>query len=334
MKQPKHVFKLSEYINWKVLIVIIIIILLIVIIFFSVRPDTKSSPVDIFKKSIKEAVRRTTPPTQNQTQISGSEKKSAAVQMVPSERQLIKTSSQEDEDTIYNTNTYLEDEDREPVYKELDPDGIDQFFTKSTKEELYKQGRGMPSHSSPITNTSSRSSTPYARTSASSCTRSGARNGPGAIPIKFSTNTGVVREYGNNKKPSRGEKILREVLEEIYGVPFPTVRPDFLKNPETGCNLELDCYNDELRIAGEYNGEQHYVFPNYFHGNDIDKFKSLLGRDKFKFKTCRKLDIYLIIVPYTVPLRDIKQFVIKNLPEAAMKGYKNFEQVDEVLMNI
>jgi hypothetical protein len=32
------------------------------------------------------------------------------------------------------------------------------------------------------------------------------------------------------------------------------VRPDFLKNPATGRNLEIDCFNNQLKIGLEYQG--------------------------------------------------------------------------------
>lgn len=124
-------------------------------------------------------------------------------------------------------------------------------------------------------------------------------------------------EY-NNTRVSKGEKKCREVLEEIYGRPFKTVRPDFLKNPETGRNLELDCYNHELKIAVEYNGIQHYVWPN-FTGQSRDAFIKQLRRDKFKAKRCDEKGVYLIIVPYNVPNELIKDYITYYLPENVSK---------------
>ena len=66
---------------------------------------------------------------------------------------------------------------------------------------------------------------------------------------------------------SKGETECRKVLESIFGKPFPSSRPDFLRNPVTGGihNLELDCYNHELGLAVEYNGIQHYKFSPYIY---------------------------------------------------------------------
>ena len=115
-------------------------------------------------------------------------------------------------------------------------------------------------------------------------------------------------------KTSIGEKICAEVMEGIYGRKFKRVRPDFLRNPETGQNLEIDCYNDELKIGVEYNGIQHYVWPNYT-GSTKDEFIQQLRRDKFKVDACDQNGVYLITVPYTVPNSMIRDYIIYYLPE-------------------
>jgi len=102
-----------------------------------------------------------------------------------------------------------------------------------------------------------------------------------------------------NCSKSRSEKLTRKIFERIMGCNFPSVRPDFLKNPETGCNLELDGYNENLKLAFEYNGIYHYQFHKHFHKNDEDNFKKQRERDEFKYKKCIEMGITLISVPYT-----------------------------------
>lgn len=121
----------------------------------------------------------------------------------------------------------------------------------------------------------------------------------------------VQRESGFT---SRGERLCREYIENHYNRPFPNCRPDFLRNPETGQNLELDCYNEELGIAIEYSGQQHYVYPNGLH-RTRDDFLRQLRRDKFKVKCCEKNGVYLIRVPYTVRWNEIPQYIYERLPE-------------------
>jgi hypothetical protein len=110
------------------------------------------------------------------------------------------------------------------------------------------------------------------------------------------------------------EAECRHILAEIYGKPFISVRPTWLKNPETNGLLELDCYNEELKIAAEYNGIQHYVFPNNLHKN-YEEFISQVRRDQYKVKRCDQMGVYLITIPYTVPKNQIKNYIIHYLPE-------------------
>jgi hypothetical protein len=119
--------------------------------------------------------------------------------------------------------------------------------------------------------------------------------------------------YNSNNRhsfESKGESECRRVLEKIFNVPFPKTRPRFLNNPVTGgnFNLELDCYNDDLKIAVEYNGAMHYKYIPYFHRNK-EAFYNQKYRDELKRRMCRDNGIYLIEVPYTVKLENIEDFI-------------------------
>ena len=118
-----------------------------------------------------------------------------------------------------------------------------------------------------------------------------------------------------NNKLSKGEQLCKDVIQDIYQLPFYCVRPSFLKNPETGRNLELDLYNDQVKIAIEYNGIGHYVYPNPFHRTK-EEFINQIRRDKFKVDMCDVNDVYLISVPYTIPLNysAIKEYIMERLP--------------------
>jgi hypothetical protein len=117
-------------------------------------------------------------------------------------------------------------------------------------------------------------------------------------------------------KESYGEKTCREVLVEHFKLPFPNARPGFMSNPVTGgkYNLELDCYNDELKLAVEYNGEQHYKYIPFFHRNK-EAFYNQKYRDEMKRNRCKELGITLIEVPYTEKNR-IKDFLKDKLKAA------------------
>lgn len=115
------------------------------------------------------------------------------------------------------------------------------------------------------------------------------------------------------KDDSAGEKMCRQVIEKIFNEDFKKVRPDFLKNSITDSkqNLELDCYNEKLKIAVEYNGRQHYEFVPFFHNNSKAVFQNQQYRDEFKRRVSKENGIFLIEVPYTVELDQIEDF-IKN----------------------
>ena len=115
-----------------------------------------------------------------------------------------------------------------------------------------------------------------------------------------------------NVKKRKGEAEVHASLERIFQKPFYHGRPNFLKNPITkNYNLELDCYNSEIGLAVEYNGEQHYKYIPFFHQNK-EAFKNQLYRDELKRRMCKDAGVVLLEVPYTVPIKDIESF-LKNI---------------------
>lgn len=110
---------------------------------------------------------------------------------------------------------------------------------------------------------------------------------------------------------SLGEKLCCKIIEEYLGRQvLNNIRPDFLKNPKTKRNLELDVYDPILKIAIEYNGQQHGNDDetidenvkdslNHFGMSEKD-YNDQKYRDKLKIELCKKEGIKLFIVPYTV----------------------------------
>jgi len=113
---------------------------------------------------------------------------------------------------------------------------------------------------------------------------------------------------------SNGEKICNEVLKDLYPTYiFSKVRPQWLKNPKTGKELELDFYNEELKIAIEYNGIQHYQFVSDFHRNGKN-FVNQQERDIHKIHKCKENGIKLITVPYTCNSKEtVRNFIEKKI---------------------
>lgn len=115
------------------------------------------------------------------------------------------------------------------------------------------------------------------------------------------------------KTDSAGEIICREYLQQRFGRPFSKIRPDFLKNNVTGgYNLELDCFNADLRLAVEYNGIQHYKYTPYFHRNK-ESFLNQKYRDEMKRERCKSNRVHLVEVPYTIKKNEIENFLESEL---------------------
>lgn len=104
---------------------------------------------------------------------------------------------------------------------------------------------------------------------------------------------------GRNFK-SIGEELCTEILEKhLQREVLNNVRPDFLVNPKTKRKMELDVFDPQTNVAIEYNGIQHYKFPNKFHKSK-EEFEAQQYRDDLKCKICKKVGINLISIPYTI----------------------------------
>ena len=140
------------------------------------------------------------------------------------------------------------------------------------------------------------------------------------VPPKNKASRSPPRRRGPPRQ-SKGEAECRRVLQSLFRKPFPSQRPDFLRNPVTGgnFNLELNCYNAELGLAIEYNGVQHYKYTPYFHRSK-DHFMNQKYRDDMKRRICKENRIVLIEVPHTVKIGDIRKFLVGELRK---NGYLN-----------
>jgi uncharacterized protein YraI len=100
----------------------------------------------------------------------------------------------------------------------------------------------------------------------------------------------------------------------VFQAPFPKTRPPFLRNPVTGQNLEIDCYNEDMKLGVEYNGSQHYNYSTFFHKN-YEASNNQKYRDELKRRMCQDQGISLIEVPYTIKLSDIGNYLHLKLTQ-------------------
>lgn len=123
-------------------------------------------------------------------------------------------------------------------------------------------------------------------------------------------------------KDSKGERECRRVLQKLFNKPFNNERPNFLNNPVTGGlhNLELDCYNESLRLAVEYSGKQHYEYNSFMHRSK-DAFYNQKYRDELKSRMCKDNNVRLIVVSYKVKNEDIEGYLIRELVKMGYNRY-------------
>lgn len=125
-------------------------------------------------------------------------------------------------------------------------------------------------------------------------------------PTPFHDKKGYFRD-------SKGEIECRRVLETIFNRPFRKSRPAFLRNKINGrSNLELDCYNDDLKIGLEYDGSQHRKYNPYFHRSK-EEFMNQQYRDYMKDQLCKENNIQLIRVSDTIPIHKIESYIKSKL---------------------
>lgn len=93
----------------------------------------------------------------------------------------------------------------------------------------------------------------------------------------------------------KGEEITRQILEKLFDKKFPKFRADWLRNPITNYKMEIDGCNMELKIAFEYQGNQHFTIDGHY----IKSKKNLnkrMSMDEIKSDLIKKEGIRLLII--------------------------------------
>lgn len=126
----------------------------------------------------------------------------------------------------------------------------------------------------------------------------------------------------NDCSKSKSERICREFLEQIFDKQFPSTRAPWLGR------LELDGYCEELGIAFEHQGDQHYEVVPIFKMSK-ESLEKIQERDCRKKRICDERGIKLIIIPQLfekVRIADLKQFLEAELKRLNIRLPKGFHE--------
>lgn len=141
--------------------------------------------------------------------------------------------------------------------------------------------------------------------------------GLGALNKKPTKKT--AKKKKGKKKINKHEEECRRIFQELYGKQFKSVRPDWLRNPTTGKNLELDGFCSSIEtpkgmgLAFEYDGEQHSKFNSHFHKKGPDEFVYQVKKDTWKDLKCRERGVALVRIPHFVAYTDLRRYIIHEL---------------------
>ena len=116
------------------------------------------------------------------------------------------------------------------------------------------------------------------------------------------------------------EAYTRQIFEYAFGVEFKKVRPKWLNG------LELDGYNDDIGLAFEYDGEQHAVYPNWFHKTE-EEFIQLQENDREKDRLCLEQGVKLYRIPHWVKFRDLPSYIGKLIGQSVFVHFNRGRKV-------
>lgn len=105
------------------------------------------------------------------------------------------------------------------------------------------------------------------------------------------------------------ERICREFFEKIFSASFPRKKPNWLLNSRRN-KMELDGYNKDLKLAFEYQGQQHYRKNKFFH-RDMGAFNLRKKDDYLKKQLCKDAGVTLIDIPYKVTFEKMHGYIIE-----------------------
>jgi hypothetical protein len=115
---------------------------------------------------------------------------------------------------------------------------------------------------------------------------------------------------GGHRSKSEAECI--RALESVTGEKFPQAHPAWLKY--RGRPLELDGYNERLKIALEFSGPLHTKWTPLY--ESYAKYYERIAKDAFKIARCAERRVTLIVVDLSLPRRHHSDYIRSRLQDA------------------
>lgn len=127
------------------------------------------------------------------------------------------------------------------------------------------------------------------------------------------------------------ERLCRNIFEQITSHQFPKKRPNWLLNLR-GKQMELDGFCEKLNVAFEHHGEYHYLRNKHFQRKN-ESLERRIVDDKTKANLCKKHNVNLIIVPYSIKTSQLKYFIFQELYNIKLNIKLNENIIDNYVVS-
>jgi hypothetical protein len=126
------------------------------------------------------------------------------------------------------------------------------------------------------------------------------------------------------------ERCVRLCFESLFAAEFPKKKPDWLLS-DSGRPLELDGFNEDLKIAFEHQGRQHAELARFFYLGNENALERRIYLDRRKKRLCKQKGVRLICVPQlddVLLLHDLEDFVTRACAKAGIRVPKRQKKVE------
>lgn len=125
------------------------------------------------------------------------------------------------------------------------------------------------------------------------------------------------------------ERLCRHYFQTITNHQFPKKRLSWLKN-DRGNVMELDGYCEELNLAFEHHGKQHYDILPHFQRRD-ESLSQRKSDDELKESLCNDNNIKLIVISYDVDLPDLSKYIYNILNDLyPLNNFTHYSEIENI----